>query len=225
MSAIGPDAGRSLPSVAPMDGIGRGVALLAVAFGMLLVAAGGATSPVTGRALMAPTVHVPDSCGAAPPTRGGLPGVVGVVVAAACSVGGSSSAYLGRTGAAGVDLDAPGRRPGAAAVRPDDASRPRTRPVPRPARAPPVATSADAVWDRLARCESSGDWGISTGNGYFGGLQFDIVTWNAFGGRDYAPRADRATREQQIAVAVRVRDARGGYGSWPACAAELGLPR
>jgi len=77
----------------------------------------------------------------------------------------------------------------------------------------------------LARCESSGDWAIDTGNGYFGGLQFDAATWRGFGGQAYAPRADLASREEQIAVATRVRDARGGYGSWPACAAKLGLPR
>jgi len=81
------------------------------------------------------------------------------------------------------------------------------------------------VWDRLARCESSGNWAIDTGNGYYGGLQFDDSTWRAYGGTEFAPRADRATRAQQISVATRVRDDRGGYGSWPACARKLGLPR
>lgn len=87
------------------------------------------------------------------------------------------------------------------------------------------AVPIGAVWDRLARCESGGDWSIATGNGYFGGLQFDAATWREHGGLAFAPRADAATREQQIAVARRVRDARGGYGSWPACARRLGLPR
>ncbi|MEJ8278229.1 transglycosylase family protein [Pseudonocardia spirodelae] len=85
--------------------------------------------------------------------------------------------------------------------------------------------SADPAWDRLAQCESSGDWGISTGNGYYGGLQFDKGTWSDFGGTEYAPTADGATREEQIEIATKVRDARGGYGSWPACATKLGLPR
>jgi Transglycosylase-like domain len=85
-------------------------------------------------------------------------------------------------------------------------------------------TSATPVWDAIAHCESSGNWAINTGNGYFGGLQFDVGTWGDFGGLAYAPRADLATRAQQIAVAARVRDARHGYGSWPACAARLGLP-
>jgi hypothetical protein len=81
------------------------------------------------------------------------------------------------------------------------------------------------VWDRLAQCESSGNWAIDTGNGYHGGLQFDSATWRAYGGTEFAPEADQATREQQITVATRVRDDRGGYGSWPACAKRLDLPR
>ncbi len=81
------------------------------------------------------------------------------------------------------------------------------------------------MWDRLAQCESTGNWAIDTGNGYFGGLQFDASTWKAYSGTQFAPLAHQATREQQIAVASRVRDDRGGYGSWPDCAARLGLPR
>ncbi|GAA4852310.1 resuscitation-promoting factor [Actinomycetospora corticicola] len=74
-----------------------------------------------------------------------------------------------------------------------------------------------AKWDRMVKCEAGGDWNINTGNGYYGGLQFDKQTWNAYGGGQYAPRADLATREEQIAVAEKVRDARGGYGAWPVC--------
>ncbi len=91
--------------------------------------------------------------------------------------------------------------------------------------APRSGSGVDPVWTTLAACESSGDWAINTGNGYYGGLQFDDGTWRDYGGTDFAPRADRATREEQIEVATRVRDDRGGYGSWPACAAKLGLPR
>jgi resuscitation-promoting factor RpfB len=91
---------------------------------------------------------------------------------------------------------------------------------------PPVPVIPDgAVWDRLAQCESGGNWAINTGNGYYGGLQFNISTWNANGGGAYASRPDLATREQQIAIATKVRDNRGGYGAWPACSAKLGLPR
>jgi resuscitation-promoting factor RpfB len=88
--------------------------------------------------------------------------------------------------------------------------------------APQVALGA--VWDRLAKCESSGNWGINTGNGYYGGVQFDIQTWRAFGGSKYAARPDLATREEQIAIAQKVHDARGGYSAWPACSHKLGLP-
>jgi resuscitation-promoting factor RpfB len=79
------------------------------------------------------------------------------------------------------------------------------------------AIGSTAKWDRMAKCEAGGDWNINTGNGYYGGLQFDRQTWNAYGGGQYASRADLATREEQIAVAEKVRDARGGYGAWPVC--------
>ena len=72
-------------------------------------------------------------------------------------------------------------------------------------------------WDRIAQCESTGNWSANTGNGYYGGIQFDRQTWNAYGGDEYAARPDQATREEQIAVAERVRDDRGGYGAWPVC--------
>jgi uncharacterized protein YabE (DUF348 family) len=91
------------------------------------------------------------------------------------------------------------------------------------ATAPPV--SSGGVWDSLAQCESGGNWSINTGNGYYGGLQFSGSTWLAYGGGKYAPVASSATREQQIAVATALRDATGGYGSWPHCSSVLGLPR
>ena len=80
----------------------------------------------------------------------------------------------------------------------------------------------NTVWDALAQCESGGNWAINTGNGYYGGLQFNLGTWRANGGTGYP---HQASREEQIRVATRVRDASGGYGAWPACAAKLGLPR
>ncbi|GAA5138611.1 transglycosylase family protein [Pseudonocardia adelaidensis] len=90
-------------------------------------------------------------------------------------------------------------------------------------RAPVVADGS--VWDRLAKCEATGNWGVNSGNGYYGGLQFDAGTWRAYGGTDYAPLPHQASREEQIAVASRVRDDRGGYGAWPACSRRLGLPQ
>jgi len=87
------------------------------------------------------------------------------------------------------------------------------------------AVSTGSVWDSLAQCESGGNWSINTGNGYYGGLQFSSGTWLAYGGGQYAPTANLASREQQIAIASKVRDARGGYGDWPACSAKLGLAR
>ena len=76
--------------------------------------------------------------------------------------------------------------------------------------AAPAATAApDSDWDKLAQCESGGDWHINTGNGYQGGLQFNAQTWNANGGGEFAGTADQASREQQIA--------------WTACSSSLGL--
>ncbi len=94
----------------------------------------------------------------------------------------------------------------------------------RPAAPAPPPVTDGSVWDRLAQCESGGNWAINTGNGYYGGLQFSAGTWRSQGGTQYAPLPHQATREQQIAVATRLRDATGGYGSWPGCARKLGLP-
>ncbi|MEU6574905.1 transglycosylase family protein [Streptomyces sp. NPDC046805] len=88
-----------------------------------------------------------------------------------------------------------------------------------------AAHAADAAtWNKVAACESSGDWSVNTGNGYYGGLQFTRSTWAAYGGTAYAPRADLATRGQQIAVAEKVLDGQGP-GAWPACSARAGLTR
>lgn len=85
------------------------------------------------------------------------------------------------------------------------------------ARAPSVASGS--VWDRLAQCESGGNWSINTGNGYYGGLQFNLQTWQAYGGTGYP---HQHSRETQIAVAERLRAARG-FQPWPACSRKLGL--
>ncbi|MFG3409147.1 transglycosylase family protein [Streptomyces sp. NPDC048142] len=91
-----------------------------------------------------------------------------------------------------------------------------------------AAASAGAasgeVWEKVAACESSGNWTVNTGNGYYGGLQFSGSTWVAFGGTRYAPRADLATRDQQIAVAEKVLDGQGP-GAWPTCSVRAGLTR
>ncbi|GAA1474538.1 DUF3235 domain-containing protein [Corynebacterium felinum] len=88
--------------------------------------------------------------------------------------------------------------------------------------APTASAAPDSDWDRLAQCESGGNWAINTGNGYHGGLQFAPSTWRGFGGGEFAPYAYQASREQQIAVAERVL-ARQGWNAWPACSRKLGL--
>jgi resuscitation-promoting factor RpfB len=90
-----------------------------------------------------------------------------------------------------------------------------------PAAAPANYASGGTVWDSLAASESGGNWAINTGNGYYGGLQFSLGTWQAYGG---VGLPSDNSRESQIAVATRLRDASGGYGAWPHCSASLGLP-
>ena len=82
--------------------------------------------------------------------------------------------------------------------------------------ATPSSSANGSVWDAIAACESGGNWAANTGNGYYGGLQFNLQTWSAYGGQG---RPDQNSREQQIAVAERVRAASGGYGAWPHCGA------
>jgi len=83
-----------------------------------------------------------------------------------------------------------------------------------PVAAPPSSPepSGGINWDAIAQCESGGNWAINTGNGYYGGLQFSQSTWEGAGGLRYAPRADLATREQQIAVASGL-----SLSAWPHC--------
>ncbi|OIH99827.1 MULTISPECIES: transglycosylase family protein [unclassified Curtobacterium] len=85
--------------------------------------------------------------------------------------------------------------------------------------AAPANAASGSTWDALAQCESGGNWAINTGNGYYGGLQFNLGTWQANGG---AGNPASASREAQIAVAERVL-ASQGWGAWPACSAKLGL--
>jgi resuscitation-promoting factor RpfB len=92
----------------------------------------------------------------------------------------------------------------------------KSRPVqsaPAPAAGPVTSGGGSSVngamWDRIAQCESGGNWAINTGNGYYGGLQFDSQTWLGNGGGAFAPRADLASRTQQIAIANKVYAARG----------------
>ena len=86
-----------------------------------------------------------------------------------------------------------------------------------------AAAATDGEWDQVARCESGGNWGINTGNGYHGGVQFSASTWASHGGGQYAPSAELATKDQQIAVAERVL-ATQGRGAWPVCGGPLSGP-
>ncbi|HEY2206391.1 MAG TPA: transglycosylase family protein [Pseudonocardia sp.] len=91
----------------------------------------------------------------------------------------------------------------------------------------PLATAGQAeaapdnVWDQVAKCESGGNWQINTGNGFQGGLQFTQSTWRSFGGSQFASSANKASREQQIAVAEKVL-AGQGWNAWPVCSRKAG---
>jgi hypothetical protein len=89
--------------------------------------------------------------------------------------------------------------------------------APEPDPAPAVAD--ESVWDRLAECESGGNWSINTGNGYYGGLQFSLNSWRGVGGSGYP---HEHSREEQIKRGKMLK-ANGGWGHWPSCAAKLGL--
>lgn len=117
-------------------------------------------------------------------------------------------------------LPAPASAPSPAAVSQPAAEAPATEESSSPAPAAPAAGAG--VWDAIAACESGGNWAINTGNGFFGGLQFTQSTWQAYGGLNYAARADLASRDQQIAVAEQVQ-AGQGWGAWPVCSAKAGL--
>jgi resuscitation-promoting factor RpfA len=88
--------------------------------------------------------------------------------------------------------------------------------------APAANAAPDSAWDKLAQCESGGRWNINTGNGYHGGLQFSPRTWSGFGGKEFAPVAYQASREEQIVVAERVL-AEQGWNAWPVCSRKMGV--
>lgn len=87
--------------------------------------------------------------------------------------------------------------------------------------APAASAAPDSQWDQVAACESGGNWSINTGNGYHGGLQFSPSTWASYGGTQFAPTANQASRAQQIAIAEKVL-AGQGKGAWPSCGRGLG---
>jgi LysM repeat protein len=89
---------------------------------------------------------------------------------------------------------------------------------PAPAAVPANAVSG-SVWDRLAQCESGGNWAINTGNGFYGGLQFTLATWRGVGGSGYPHQASRAEQIKR----GQILQARSGWGQWPACTAKMGL--
>ena len=85
--------------------------------------------------------------------------------------------------------------------------------------AAPADAATRTTWNRLAKCESGGRWHINTGNGYYGGLQFSLSTWRAYGGSGLP---SSHSREEQIAIAKKVQAA-AGWGQWPACSRKAGL--
>jgi uncharacterized protein YabE (DUF348 family) len=91
-----------------------------------------------------------------------------------------------------------------------------TKTAPQPA---PNYASGSTVWDRLAQCESGGNWSINTGNGYYGGLQFSLSTWRSVGGTGYPHQHSRAEQINR----GQILQARAGWGQWPSCSRQLGL--
>jgi transglycosylase-like protein len=81
-------------------------------------------------------------------------------------------------------------------------------------------SSRDSIWDRIAACETQGNWSMR-GPSFSGGVGFSNAAWSSWGGSEFAPNAGQATREQQIVVAERIRSG-VGLGAW-GCAKKLGL--
>ena len=81
------------------------------------------------------------------------------------------------------------------------------------------AAAEDSIWDSIAACEAGGNWAINTGNGYYGGLQFTLASWQAVGGTGMP---NQASRDEQI-LRGQILQSRGGWGNWPACTAKLGI--
>jgi len=104
-------------------------------------------------------------------------------------------------------------------VKAEATSPPTPAPVPVPVPTATTSTVSGSVWDSLAQCESGGNWSINTGNGYYGGLQFTLGSWQSVGGTGYP---SDASRNEQIALAKRLL-ATQGWSAWPACSAQLGL--
>ena len=113
--------------------------------------------------------------------------------------------------------------------RPEPIPDPEPEPEPAPETEPEPAATAPAsprleIWEDLSRCESGKDWAIDTGNGYYGGLQFDHPSWHWAGGDRYSEYPHQATKAQQIEIAERLLEIHpAGWGAWPACSAQLGL--
>ena len=126
---------------------------------------------------------------------------------------GQVSAWMVRAAQAAIPAPPPVPAP-AAAVSVLQADPPAAAPVSTVA----PASSGGANWSAIAACESGGNWSASTGNGFYGGLQFTEQTWLSYGGGQYAPSANQATAAQQIAVAQQVL-AGQGIGAWPVCGA------
>lgn len=81
------------------------------------------------------------------------------------------------------------------------------------------SSQGTSIWDSIAQCESGGNWSTDTGNGYYGGLQFTLSTWQAYGGTGYP---NQASRSEQIAIAQKIQSAQG-WGAWPVCSVRVGL--
>ena len=124
---------------------------------------------------------------------------------------GQVPAWMARAAQAAIPVAAPAPAPAVSAAPADpSAAAPVSTAVP--------ASSGGANWAAIAACESGGNWGANTGNGFYGGLQFTEQTWLAYGGGQYASSANQASQSEQIAVAQRVL-AGQGIGAWPVCGA------
>jgi hypothetical protein len=191
--------------------VGALAAVGSAAFAISATAESGAETPATDRPVRTVTVSATDVVDLAASDRDGLATAL-------------ADALEARVALTATEPPPPEPEPA-----PEPAPEPEPEPEPEPTPAPepepepapaPASGAVDvSVWDRLAQCESGGNWSINTGNGYYGGLQFNLDSWRWVGGSGYPHEASKG---EQIARAEILLE-RQGWSAWPACSSKLGL--
>jgi hypothetical protein len=186
--------------------VGALAAVGSAAFAISATAESGADAPTTDGPVRTVTVSATDVVDLAASERNGLATAL-------------ADALEARVALTATEPPPPPEPEPAPEPEPEPEPAPAPEPEPEPAPAPASGAVDVSVWDRLAQCESGGNWSINTGNGYYGGLQFNLDSWRWVGGSGYPHEASKG---EQIARAEILLE-RQGWSAWPACSSKLGL--